>query len=104
MRPSRLRTTLSCPASAGSCRGTVSIFTVPSRRSKIPALRRELKIGTTRFTAPGGRRVVVWMRPSPRMLALLRKAGTIRVHAYVVATDARGRVMTKQILGTLRVR
>jgi Calx-beta domain-containing protein len=104
VRPARVRTTVSCPASAGTCSGTVAIFTVPSRRSKIRSLRRELKIGTGRFTVEGGKRIIVAVRPSPRIRALLRQARTIRVRAYLVANDERGRVLTKQMLGTLRWR
>jgi hypothetical protein len=102
VRPSRVRTTLSCPTSARSCRGTVSVFTVPQRNAKIRDLRRELKVGSVRFAARGGQRKAVAVTVPPRILGLLRQAGSLRVRAYVVGRDASGRMLTTQVLGTLR--
>jgi hypothetical protein len=102
VRPGRVRTTLTCPTSARSCRGTVSFFTVPQRTAKIRDLRREMKIGVTRFTARGGQRRTVVTTVPPRILALLRQAGSLRVRAYVVGRSASGRMLTTQALGTLR--
>jgi hypothetical protein len=102
VRPARVRTSLTCPTAARTCRGTVSVFTVPTRNAKIRALRGEMKVGTIQFIAQGGQRRTFTMKVPPRILALLRQAGSIRVRAYVVARDSRGRIMTTQVLGTLR--
>jgi hypothetical protein len=78
------------------------VFTVPQRNAKIRDLRRELKVGSVRFAARGGQRKAVAVTVPPRILGLLRQAGSLRVRAYVVGRDASGRMLTTQVLGTLR--
>jgi hypothetical protein len=97
-----VRTTVFCPASTRACHGTVSFLTVPQRNAKVRALRREMKVGATRFTLRGGHRKTVATTVPPRILALLRQAHSLRVRAYVVGRNAAGRMLTTQALGTLR--
>jgi hypothetical protein len=97
-----LRLRMACPASERSCRGTVSVFSRPAPKSKIKALRGEVKIAKTNFVIAGGKEARLTLRLSKRVLGLLRRARTLRVTAFVVSRDEAGNVGTKQIRGTLK--
>lgn len=93
---------VSCPAGEKVCRGTVTVFSKPAPKSKVKALRGEVKIGKTNFVIPGGKEARLTLRLSKRVLGLLRRARTMRVTAFVVGRDAAGNIGTAQKPGTLR--
>ena len=99
--PSTILLTLACPRDAGRCRGRVTIFTRPYRRSKIRALRVERRLARRSFGLVGGTSRTLEMKLSRRDRVLLRRAGRISVRAYVVTTDSAGRTGVRRVNGTL---
>lgn len=99
--PSTILLTVACPRQAGRCRGRVTIFTRPNRRSKIRALRVERRLARRSFGLVGGTSRTLEMKLSQRDRALLRRAGRISVRAYVVTTDGAGRTGVRRVNGTL---
>jgi hypothetical protein len=61
---------------------------VAAPSSRLPALRRAQALGTTLFIIPGGRRAALSVRPKRAVVALLRRAGSVRVAAYASSFDA----------------
>ncbi len=100
-RPWSMLVTLSCPRESGRCRGRVTIFSRPVRRSRIRALRSERRLGRRAFSLAGGTSRTLAMALSPRDRALLRRAGRMRVRAYAVTDDAAGRTGVRRVNGTL---
>jgi len=82
--------TLICPVVAGTCRGRVSLFSVPTGRGRSSAARNELSLGAASFRARGGSSSLVRLHISHRLLRLLARAGRISVRAYAVSRDAAG--------------
>ena len=99
--PSTILVTLACPRQAGRCRGRITIFSRPNRRSKIKALRLERRLARRKFGLVGGTSRTLEMPLSRRDRALLRRAGRIGVRAYVVTTDSAGRSGVRRVNGTL---
>lgn len=97
-----LKLTVACQAGEKVCRGTVTVFSRPAPKSKVKALRGEVKIGKTNFVIPGGKEARLTLRLSKRVLGLLLRARTVRVTAFVVGRDAAGNIGTTQKPGTLR--
>ncbi|MEA2266510.1 MAG: hypothetical protein QOE27_2093 [Solirubrobacteraceae bacterium] len=77
-----------CPVAAKQCRGRLNVATVAAPSSRLPALRRAQALGTTLFIIPGGRRAALSVRPKRAVVALLRRAGSVRVAAYASSFDA----------------
>ncbi|MCA1689103.1 MAG: hypothetical protein LC720_01215 [Actinobacteria bacterium] len=77
-----------CPVAAKQCRGRLNVATVATPSSRLPALRRAQTLGTTLFIIPGGRRAALSVRPKRAVVALLRRAGSVRVAAYASSFDA----------------
>jgi hypothetical protein len=100
-RPSTILVTVSCPHQAGGCNGQVTVFTRPSRRSRIKALRAERRLGRRRFTLPAGGTQTLLIALSRKDRVLLRRAGRIDVRAYVVTQDGGGRTGVRRVNGTL---
>jgi len=103
-RPSTVLVTLSCPTQAGSCSGRVTLFSRPSKRSKIKALRKERRLGRKSFNLTGGRTRTLRMTLSRRDRALLQRAGRMRVRLYVTTTDSAGQTGVRRVNGTLVAR
>lgn len=103
-QPATVLVTISCPRQSGRCRGRMTIFSRPNRRSKIKALRLERRLGRSNFSLPGGGAQTLRIALSRRDRVLLRRAGRIRVRAYVVTSDAAGRTGVRQVNGTLVAR
>jgi hypothetical protein len=103
-KQSVLRVQVTCPADETTCRGTISIFSVASRKSKVKALRKEVKIGSALFVLPGGESATLTLRLSKRVQKLIRQAKTVPVTAFAVTRDAAGNVGNAQARGTLRRR
>ena len=99
--PSTILLTLACPREAGRCRGRITIFTRPYRRSKIRALRVERRLARRSFGLVGGTSRTLEMKLPRRDRVLLRRAGRISVRAYVVTTDSAGRTGVRRVNGTL---
>jgi hypothetical protein len=77
-----------CPVAAKQCRGRLNVATIAAPSSRLPALRRAQTLGTTLFIIPGGRRAALSVRPKRAVVALLRRAGSVRVAAYASSFDA----------------
>ncbi|MEY2517507.1 MAG: large repetitive protein [bacterium] len=103
-RPSTVLVTISCPAAAGRCRGRITIFSVPSAKSKIKALRHERKLGRLTFAVAGGHAQTVALRLGATDRALLRRTGRMRVRAYALTQDSAGRTGVRTVSGTLIAR
>ena len=99
--PSTILITLACPRQAGRCRGRITIFTRPNRRSRLKALRIERRLARRNFGLVGGTSRTLEMTLSRRDRVLLQRAGRISVRAYVVTTDSAGRTGVRRVNGTL---
>jgi hypothetical protein len=103
-RPSTVLVTVSCPAVAGHCSGRITIFTIPNKRSRIKALRRERRLGRLSFAVAGGRALTLELKLGRSDRALLRRTGRLRVRAYAVTQDAAGATGVRSVSGTLIAR
>lgn len=101
-RPRSIRIKVTCPATETRCTGTVTIFSVVQRGSKVKALRRETRMARGRFTLAGGASRTMTMTTTAAGLRLLRAVKRVKVRAYGVATDAAGNTGTGTLSGTLR--
>jgi hypothetical protein len=103
-RPSTVLLTLSCPKALISCKGRVTLFSRPNRRSKIKALRKERRLGRTTFRLGGGnvKTLEVALRRTDRRL--LQRSGRMGVRAYAVVEDGTGRTGVRTVNGTLIAR
>lgn len=101
-RPRSIRIKVACPATETRCTGTVTIFSVAQRRSKLKVLRRETRIARGRFTLAGGASRTLTMIATGDGIRVLRATRRIKVRAYGVATDAAGNTGTGTLSGTLR--
>ncbi|MBW3653639.1 MAG: hypothetical protein KY433_08610, partial [Actinobacteria bacterium] len=103
-QPATVLVTLACPRQSGRCRGRMTIFSRPSRRSRIRALRTERRLGRRNFNLSGASTHTLRIALSRRDRVLLRRAGRISVRAYVVMTDSAGRTGVRRVNGTLVAR
>jgi hypothetical protein len=103
-RPSTVLVTLSCPKVAGTCSGRITLFSVPNKRSKIKALRKERKLGRITFTMQGGRAQTLSLALRRSDRRLLQRTGRLRVRAYALTQDAAGRTGVRSVNGTLIAR
>ena len=103
-RPSTVLLTVSCPKALISCKGRVTLFSRPNRRSKIKALRKERRLGRTTFGLGGGhvKTLEVALRPTDRRL--LQRSGRMGVRAYAIVEDGTGRTGVRTVNGTLIAR
>ncbi len=97
-----MRVMVTCAVGESVCRGTMTIFSVPSRKSKVKALRREVKLASSLFVLKGGERARLTLRPSKRAAGYIRQARTVRARGYAVARDAAGNVATVRTTGTVK--
>ncbi|HEX8159787.1 MAG TPA: Calx-beta domain-containing protein [Solirubrobacteraceae bacterium] len=103
-RPSTVLLTLSCPKSAISCKGRVTLFSRPNRRSKIKALRKQRRLGGMTFRLAGGRVNTLEIALSPTDRRLLQRSGRMGVRAYAIVEDGTGRTSVRTVNGTLIAR
>ena len=103
-QPATVLVTISCPRQSGRCRGRLTIFSRPYRRSKIKTLRSERRLGRRNFNLPGGGSQTLLVALSRRDRVLLKRAGRMSVRAYVVTTDGAGRAGVRWVNGTLVAR
>lgn len=103
-RPSTVLLTLSCPKALISCKGRVTLFSRPNRRSKIKALRKERRLGRRTFSLGGGnvKTLEVALRRTDRRL--LQRSGRMGVRAYAIVEDGTGRTGVRTVNGTLIAR
>jgi hypothetical protein len=99
--PATALVTISCPLEAGSCSGSVTLFSRASKRSKIKALRRERRLGRRTFTLAGSRTRTLEIKLGRRDRSLLQRAGRMPVRAFAVTQDAAGRTGVRSVNGTL---
>lgn len=103
-QPATVLVTVSCPRQSGRCRGRMTLFTRPDRRSKIRQLRLERRLGRRNFNLPGGGSTTLRIALSRRDRALLKRAGRMSVRVYVLTTDSAGRTGVRRVNGTLIAR
>ncbi len=103
-QPATVLVTVSCPRQSGRCRGRMTLFSRPNRRSKITQLRRERRLGRRNFNLPGAGSQTLRIALSRRDRALLKRAGRISVRVYVLTTDSAGRTGVRRVNGTLVAR
>lgn len=103
-RPSTVLVTVSCPKAAGRCSGRITIFTIPNKRSKIKALRRERRLGRLSFGIVGGRAQTLELKLGRSDRSLLRRTGRLRVRAYALTQNAAGATGVRSVNGTLIAR
>lgn len=102
--PSIVLVTVSCPRQTSRCGGRVTIFSRPSLRSKVNALRRERRLGQRAFTLASGATRTLQIALSRSDRVLLLRAGRMLVRAYAVTTDGGGRSGVRRSTGTLIAR
>ncbi|HXD55074.1 MAG TPA: hypothetical protein VN618_10010 [Solirubrobacteraceae bacterium] len=97
---------LSCPASAASCAGTVTIKTlsaVAARSARAAKAKKAiLTLATGRFTITGGKLAAVTLHLSAKAKKLLAKMHTLRAKATFAATNPEGATQTTTALLTLK--
>jgi hypothetical protein len=103
-RPSTALVTISCPKVAGRCSGRITLFSIPNKRSKIKALRKERKLGRLSFVLEGGRSKTLALKLGRTDRRLLQRTGRMRVRAYALTQDAAGRSGVRSVSGTLIAR
>jgi hypothetical protein len=97
-----IRVTVKCPPAERVCRGTLTVFSVPAAKSKVKAMRREVKLASSLFVIPGGKQARLTLRPSKRVARLLRQIRSVKATAHAVARDAAGNIGTAQSRGTVK--
>jgi hypothetical protein len=103
-RPSTVLLTLSCPKAAISCKGRVTLFSRPNRRSKIKALRKQRRLGRMSFRLAGGRVETLRFALGRTDRRLLQRSGRIGVRAYAIVEDGSGRTSVRSVNGMLIAR
>jgi Calx-beta domain len=101
---SRITARVSCPRGEQRCRGRLTFFTRPDRRSPSRTLRRERRIGRASYTLRGGRARTVRVTIPRAIRSAARRARRLRVRAFAVTDDANGNTDTTTKSATLRVR
>jgi len=102
VRRSIVTTALTCPAGGETCRGTLTLFSVPNRTSRVRALHREVRLGAVSFAVAPGQTGTITLRLSKRARSLLAQAKRIAVRGYAVARATNGRIGTASAGGVLR--
>jgi hypothetical protein len=97
-----MRFDVRCPAAAGRCKGTVTVFTVPVKHSKVKALRTERQLGSKRFDISAGGTLTVSVRLSKKAKAWLKTAKRFPVAAFAVSSSTQAGISTARVKGTLR--
>jgi hypothetical protein len=100
-RPATALVTISCPPEAGRCNGRVTLFSRPSARSRIKALRHERRLGRRTFALDGGRTTTLEIALARRDRRLLQRVGRMAVRAVAVTRDGAGRTGVRRVTGTL---
>ena len=93
-----------CPRNEQRCRGRVTFYTVGDRRSKVRALRRERRLGRKSFSLRGGQARTLRLAVPRSVLGAARRAGRLRLRAFVVTEDANENTGTTTRRATLRFR
>lgn len=97
-----MRFDVRCPEAGGACKGTVTVFTVPDRKSKVKALRKEQQLSSKRFSITAAGTLTITLKLPTKAKAWLRTAKSIKVVGYAVATSPSGGVSTAKVKGTLK--
>ncbi len=103
-RPSIVLVTVSCPRGTSACKGRVTIFSRPNRRSKIKALRQERRLGQRNFTLVAGASRTLTIALSRTDRVLLMRTGRMLVRAFALTSDGSGPGGVRRSNGTLIAR
>ena len=101
---------VTCPASEGSCAGTIVLQTLSAVSAEVGAHQSKkskasvLTLARATFTVAGGRVKLVTLHLSERARALLARSHLLRVRATIVAHDPGGVAHTTQAIVTLHLR
>jgi hypothetical protein len=101
-KPKRLTISLTCPATEANCRTTLTIFSVPIKKSKVKGLRKELRLGSKQVVVPGGTTATITINVSAKNAKLLKQGKSVKAKAYAVVRDDAGNVATASKNGTLK--
>jgi hypothetical protein len=93
-KPRTMTIPLTCPATVSTCRTTLTVFTVPARRSKVKSLRKELRLGRRTVTIARGQSLSVTITLSAKNARLVKQGKRVKVRVYAVVTDADGNAGT----------
>ncbi len=93
--------TLTCPQQFGTCKGQVTLFSRPNKRSKIKQLRRERRLGRRTFSLAAGATSTLPFALSRQDRRLLERSGRMNVRAYAINKDAAGHSSVRTANGTL---
>jgi hypothetical protein len=93
-----------CPRGGARCDGRLALYTVGDRRSKVPSLRRERRVGARRYRIAAGASRTLTYRLSAGLFRDARRAGRLKVRAYAVTLGSGGDADTRSKSATLRVR
>jgi hypothetical protein len=91
-----------CPTGSGRCKGTLTLFSVPAKKSKVKPLRKEQTLGRKTFDLAAGGTVTLTIKLSKTARGWLRKAKTVKTTAYAVAKITKTGVSTAKVSGTLK--
>jgi hypothetical protein len=104
VRHGRARIRLRCPAGAArSCTGTLKLKTAHKVRLRKSGRRRRVALGRRHFSIAAGRTAKVSVKLSRAGRTLLKKRGTLKARARVVATDKLGKRVTTSRKITLKL-
>jgi hypothetical protein len=95
---------VSCPRNEQRCRGRLTLYTQPDRRSSARSLRRERRLGRATFSLAGGQARTLRLALARSVAAAARRAGRLKVRAFVVTTDLSDNTDTTVASATLRFR
>jgi hypothetical protein len=91
-----------CPTGSGRCKGTLTLFSVPAKKSKVKPLRKEQTLGRKKFDLAAGGTVTITLKLTKAARGWLRTAKTVKTTAYAVATITKTGVSTAKVSGTLK--
>lgn len=102
--PSTVLVTISCPSDAGTCKGQVTIFSRPNRKSRIKALHTERNLGKVAISLGGGKSTTYQIKLGKINRSLIQRAGRVKVRAFAVVRNGAGVSGVRTVSGTLIAR
>jgi hypothetical protein len=93
-KPKTLSVGVSCPATMTACRTTLSVATLPARKSKVKQLRKAVRFGSRVVVVPRGQSATVTFRLSASNAKLVSRAGSVRIRALAAVRDNAGTLTT----------
>jgi hypothetical protein len=95
---------VSCPRNEQRCVGRATFYADADRRSRVRSLRRERRLGRKSFSLAGGTARTLRLTVPRGVARAARRAGRLRVRAYVVTEDLSDNTDTTTASATLHFR